>query len=239
MIDKLIIQLHTVDIEILADKCRTLMASDDYNIKLFTDGFIKKLFKCSHFMLLKVYLLPFITWLDNTILIELATACEKVDSLELLRKFIHVIDDTKPITSYPLPTFSQLIIPLDDSEYTIMAVKTIQNCSGLVLKDVKDLKLLLTSQWKITGHTLLLVAIDYHYNFVYWMIPKQVQPLLEEKLNHGLYNPRGEDVLQVFLLPNENSSVDYSHQKVVNNPFIKNPFKVNCLSSIDLKEVCS
>ena len=67
VIDKLVTQLHTVDIEFLADKCRTLMASDVHNIKLFTDSFIKKLFKCSHPNLLKIYLLPFITWLDNSL----------------------------------------------------------------------------------------------------------------------------------------------------------------------------
>ena len=69
VIDQLVTQLHTVDIEFLADKCRTLMASDVHNIKLFTNSFINKLFKCSHSNLLKIYLLPFITWFDNTILI--------------------------------------------------------------------------------------------------------------------------------------------------------------------------
>ena len=231
MIDKLIIQLHTVDIEYLADKCLTLMASDDYNIKLFTDGFIKKLFKCSHFMLLKVYLLPFITWLDNTILIELATAYEKVDNLELLCKFIHIIDDAKPITSYPIPTVSQLIIPLDDSEYTIVAVKTVESCSGLVLKDVKDVKLLLTSQWKLTAHIVHLVAIDYYYNYMYWMIPKQVRPLVENKLNQGQYDLWVKGISRICLLPNEYFSVDDSRQQVINDPF--------SFSSLDSKKVCS
>ena len=167
MIDKLVAQLHTVDMVFLADTCCALMASDVHNIKLFNYGFIKKLFKCSHPSLLKIYLLPFITWLDNSILIELATAYEKFSVLELFCKFIHIIDDTEPITSYPIPIFSQLMIPLDDSEYTMVAVKTFQNCSKLVLKDVKDVKELLTSHWELTAHALHLVAIDYHYNCMY------------------------------------------------------------------------
>ena len=220
-----------MDIEYLADKCRTLMASDDYNIKLFTDSFIKKLFKCSHSSLLKVYLLPFITWLDNTILIELIAAYEKVDSLELFYELIHIIDDTEPITSFHLPTFSQLIIPLDDSEYTIVAVKTVQNCSGLVLKDVKDVKLLLTSQWQLTAHTLYLVSIDYHYNCMYWMIPKQVQPLVENKLNQRQHDLWVKGILQIYLLPNEYFSVDDRHRQVINDPF-----NVYCHSSKDSKK---
>ena len=201
MIDKLVKQLHTVDLEFLADKCRTLMASDVHNIKLFTDSFIKKLFRCSHLSLLKIYLLPFITWLDNSVLIELAAAYEEYDTLEPLNC---LTDVTEHITSYPIATFSQLIIPLDDSEYTIVAVKTSQNCSGLILKDVKDVKDLLTSHWELTVHALHLVAIDYHCNSMYWMIPKQVKSLIESKEHHELWYGR---ISEVVMLPSNFFSV--------------------------------
>ena len=217
VIDKLTAQLYTVDIEFLADKCFTLMASEVHNIKLFTDSFIKKLFKWSH---LKIYLLPFITWLDNTILLDLVAAYEKIDIKGLFCKFINIIDDTEPITSYPIPTFSQLIIPLDNSEYTIVAVKMFQECTGLILKDVKDVKELLTSCWELTAHALQLVAIDYHYNCMYWMIPKQVRPLLENKLNEGQYDLWIKKILQIDLLPNEYFSADDGfNQQVINDPF--------------------
>ena len=200
MIDKLAAQLHTVDIEVLADKCHTLMASDVHNIKLFTYNFVKKLFKCSYPSLLKIYLLPFITWLDKSILIELVTTYETFSVLELFCKFINIIDDTEPITSYPIPTFSQLIIPLDDSEYNIAAVKTFQNCSELVLKNVKDVKELLTAHWELTAHALHLVAIDYHYNCMYWIIPKQVQHLIENRLNQGHHELWNKGISQIVLL---------------------------------------
>ena len=230
MIDIISAQLHTVDIEFLANKCCTLMASDIHNIKLFTGSFIKKLIQCSHSSLLTIYLLPFITWFDYTILIELATGYEKVDVLKLFCKFIHIIDDAEPITSYPIPTVSQLIIPLDDSEYTIVAVKTVESCSKLVLKDVKDVKLLLTSQWKLTAHTVHLVAIDYHSNYMYWMVPKQVRPLVENKLNQGQYDLWVKGISRICLLPNEYFSVDDSRQQVINDPF--------SFSSLDSKKVC-
>ena len=220
VIDKLAVQLHTVDLEFLADKCRTLMASDVHNIKLFTDSLIKKLFKCSHQNLLKIYLLPFITWLDNTVLIELAADYEEVSVLELFCKFTHIIDDTELITSYPIPTFSQLIIPLDDSEYTIVAVKMFQNCSGLILKDVKDVKKLLTSHWELTAHALHLAAIDYPCNFMYWMIPKKVQCLVENRLNQGQNELWNKGIFHIFLLSkNFFSANDHYTQQVINDPF--------------------
>ena len=217
VIDKLVTQLHTVEIEFLVDKCCTLMASDVHNIKLFTDSFIKKLFKCSHPSLLKIYLLPFITWLDNTILLELAATYEEVSILGLFCKLTHIIDDTEPIISYPIPSFSQLIIPLDDSEYTIVAVKTLQNCSELILQDVKDVKDLLMSHCELTAHAVQLVAVDYHCNYMYWMIPKQVQCLVENGLKRPQYDLW---IKEIILLPNcFFSAVDHFNQLVTNDPF--------------------
>ena len=223
VIDKLAAQLHAVDVKFLAYKCHTLMASDVHNIKLFTDNFIKKLSKCSHSGLLKIYLLPFITWLDNTILIKLATVYEKVsvlDALELFGKFTKIIDDTEPIKSYPIPTFSQLIIPLDDSEYTIVAVKTFQDCSELILKDIVDVKEFLKSHWELTPHALQLAAIDYHYNYMYWMIPKQVQYLVENRMNQEQHELWSKGIIQIVLLPsNFFSANNCFNQQVINNPF--------------------
>ena len=220
VIDKLAAQLNTVDIKFLADKCHTLMASDIHNIKLFTDSFIKKLFKCSHSSLLKIYLLPFITWLDNTILIKLATVYEKVAVLELFCKFANIINDTESIISYPIPTFSQLIIPLDDGEYTIVAVKTFQDCSELVLKDIVNIKEFLKSHWELTPHALHLAAIDYQYNSVYWMIPRQVQCLVENRLNQGQHELWSKGIIQIVLLPsNFFSANNCFNQQVINDPF--------------------
>ena len=225
-------QLHAVDIEFLAEKCCALMASDIHNVKLFTDSFIRKLFECSHSSnLLKIYLLPFNTWLDHTILRELLMAYREIVTLELFCKFNCIIDYTQPITSYPIPTFSQLIIPLDDSEYTFIATGTVQNCDKLVLKDVTDVKEFLRSQWEITNHAIQLVAIDYSYNFIYWMIPKQVQPLIENKLSQGQHNLWHRGIFMAVLLPNNLFSAD--------QPVFNNPFNVSNLLLKDSMEVCA
>ena len=235
VIDKVAAQLHTVDREFLAGKCHTLMASDIYNIKLFTDDFIKKLFKCSHFSsLLKLYLLPFITWLDNTILIKLANAYEKGIVFELLHKVTDVIDDNEPITSYPIPTFSQLIIPLDDSEYTIVAVKTFRDCSELALKDVVDVKEFLKLHWELTAHALHLAAIDYHHNYMYWMIPRHVQHLVENRLHQGQLKLWNKGIFKTVLLPN----CFYSTNCCFNQQVISDPFNVHNLPLRDSIKVC-
>ena len=223
MIDRLAAKIK-VDIEILSDKCHTLMASDTHNIKLFTDSFIKKLFKCSHSNLLKVYLLPFNTWLDNTILKELVTvAYEKDDTLKLFE----FLDDNQPITSYPIPTFSQLIIPLDDSEYTIVATETVYDCNKLTLKDVKDIKELLKSRWELTEHAIQLAAID--YKCIYWMIPKQVKPLIEA-VNQDSDGLGCNEIYVDTLLPDKFFS-KFDQQKI-GGPFIVSNFSSRCLTKV-------
>ena len=220
VIDKLVAQMHPIDIEFLAYKCHTLMASDIHNIKLFTDNFVKKLFKCSNSNFLKIYLLPFNTWLDNTILRELTSTYENTDILKFFCKFSSIIDDTQSITLYPIPTFSQLIIPLNDSECTIIATKTFQNCSQLILKDVKDVKKILMSYWELTAHAVQLAAVDYCDNFIYWMIPKQIQQLVLSKLSTGLHELWHRGIFMVVLLPQDFLSADNDfNQMEINNPF--------------------
>ena len=205
----------------IAEKCRTLMASDINNIKMFTDNFIKKIFKCPYSNLIKIHLLPFITWFDNTFLIELAADCEKIYILEQLYKFnSNTVDGNQPITAYSIPRFSQLIIPLDNSEYTIIAVKTLQDCSELMLQKVRNIEEFLRSQWGLTAHAMQLAARDYHYNFLYWMIPKQVQSLVETKLSEGQHYLWHSGIVQVALLPNYFYSIENDFDKqIINNPF--------------------
>ena len=231
----MIAHLCAVDIELIAERCCTLLAtSNNHKIKLFTDSFVKKLFKCSNSNLLKMYLLPFNTWLDNTILIELSTTYENINIFEQFCNFIRIIDDNRPITSYPIPTFSQLVISLDDSEYTLVATETVRNCNELVLKDITDVKEFLKSYWELTNHAIQLAAIDYNYNNIYWMIPKQIQLLIENKLNQGQHKFWHKEIFQVVLLPKDFFSTDNYRDRFM----INNPFKVSNLVSKDSLKVC-
>ena len=234
VIDKLAGQVPAEDTEFLVYKCRTLMASDIHDIKLFTNDYIKKVLKCSHPSFLKNYLLPFNTWFDNTVLRELAMAYEKFNILELFCNFIKTIDDTQLITSYPIPTFSQLIIALDDSDYTIVTIKTFRNCNELVLKDVIDVKEFLKLHWELTAHAIQLAAIDYHNNCMHWMIPKQVKSLIEKKLNKGQHKLWNEGIFIATFLPSNFFSADNNFsQQMISNPSIPN-FELN-----DLRKVCA
>ena len=154
-----------------ADKCRSLMASDTHNIPLFTDQFLSKLINCKSVFLLKILLLPFLSWLDHSILREMASHNDSVT--HVLTQFNSMVDINKPFTVYPIPTLSQLMIPFDN-KFTIVATKSLCNLESISLKDIVNIKATLTEQWEITEHAIHLTAICNNSNCLYWMVPKCV-----------------------------------------------------------------
>ena len=89
---------------------------------LFTKHWLRKI---KSLFLFKIYLLPFITWLDYSILKKLVMSSGSQDALKLLNLFDYKIHSycIQPIGSFPIPPPSQLTIPLDDSEYTLLAME--------------------------------------------------------------------------------------------------------------------
>ena len=148
------------------------------SIPLFTEKSLQRFLNCKSGFYFKIFLLPFITWLDHSILNELISASGSDIANRLLDQFDCKIDKSKSVTSYPIPTPSQLMIPLDDSEYTILAVKS-YNCQNITLHQIEEIKLLMTKSLKVSDHVFQLLAIHSKDSYLYWMIPKCVVSLIQ------------------------------------------------------------
>ena len=159
---------------------------------LFTEQWLKKV---ESLFLFKIYLLPFITWLDHFILKELVVASGSEDAQQLLNLFDSKIDTycTQPITSFPILSPSQLMIPLDDSEYTLLAMKFCHPSRGdntqgmIILQDVVDIKLIMKHKWEMSSHdicSIQLVAVHTKLELLYWMIPKSLVKVIKSNLVH-------------------------------------------------------
>ena len=174
LVDEIILLLSAAD-EIsfdFANKCHSLMASNTHNIPLFTESFVNKLTNCKSVFLLKVLLLPFLSWFDHSVLKKLASESDSVT--DLLTQFDSLIDTNKPITAYPIPALSQMMIPLDD-RFTIVATKSFScNIESRSLKDIMNIKATLIRQWEITDHAMQLIAVCTKLNYLYWIVPKCV-----------------------------------------------------------------
>ena len=191
-----------------------LSAAEKLPFDLETYGSINPLFteqwlgKIVSLYLFKIHLLPFMTWLDYSVLKELVKASGSEDAQQLVNLFNSKINSywIQPITSFPIPPPSQLMIPLDDSEYTLLAMEfclTSQEdttqCT-IVLQDVMDIKLTLKCQWQINSRDVCsfqLVAMNTKLKFLYWMIPKR----LVEIINSNLVHEWRSGIIKMTVLP--------------------------------------
>ena len=198
LVDKLMLMLSTTEKLPfdLFNMCRDLNACD--SISLFTPKCLQRFSNCKSTFCFKISLLPFITWLDHSILNELVVASGSVAAKQLLDQFDCKIDKSKSVTSYPIPTPNQLMIPLDDSEYTILAVKSYNCHDDITLYQVKEIKLLMTKSLKVSDHVFQLLAI-HDKAYLYWMIPKYVVSFIRCNLksNHELL----QNALTISILP--------------------------------------
>ena len=135
---------------------------------------------CKSFDLFKMHLLPFITWLDHSILNDLVVESGSKDALELLNLFDSKIISycNHPITSFPILTPTQLMIPLDHSEYSLLAMKFHPPTRGdathgmIILQDIMNIKVILKNKWEINSYEIQLVAVHAKLELLYWMISK-------------------------------------------------------------------
>ena len=186
---------------------------------LFTE---KHLQKVKSFNLLKIYLLLFVTWLDHSILNELVVASGSEDAQQLLNMFDTKIDsyNNQPITSFPIPPCTQLMIPLSDSEYTLLATKINPPSQGgttqgmILLQDVKNIKLILKHKWKISSHDIQLVAVHTQLHLFYWMIPKRLVEVVES----NMVSDWSSGIIMMAVLPTN------FHSLQENSEMFKGPF---------------
>ena len=191
----------------------------------FTELWLKKINNCKSLYLFKIYLLPFITWLDHSILKELVAASGSEDAQQLLNLFDSKIYSysNQPITSFPALSSSQLMIPLDDSEYTLLAMKFFPPSQSnstqgvMTLQDIMDIKLIMKRKWKMgSHHEIQLVAVHTKLATLYWMIPKSLVEVIKSNLVHDWKS----GIIMMAVLPVNFRSLEN------NNENLKGPFSL-------------
>ena len=211
----------------LTEKC------GDFNPP-FSKQYFKNICECKSFNLFKMYVLPFITWLDHSILNELVVESGNKDALELLNLFDSKIDSycNHPITSFPILSPSQLMIPLDDSKYTLLAMKfhpptrSDTTHGMIILQDIMNIKLILKHKWEINSHDIQLVAIHAKLELLYWMISK----CRVEAIEGNLVPDWKSGIIMMSVLPANFHSLQSNCETLIN----KGPFSsLNFLSQDD------
>ena len=237
VLDQLSLLLLSADMtHHITTECHTLLACKDPQTPLFSEHFIAKLISNKIPVLLNILLLPFVTWFDHSILRKLVLATQNKEAVQLLDKFDSLVDCNQPLT---VPAPSQLIIPLADSDYTLVATKCDINTQQLTIKHVSDIKTTLLTQWGITEHAIQLIAIHVDYNVLYWMIPESVAPLIENHIDADQYELQKSGIIRSAILPKQ-SLFDQYRRDVTDTSLFSHLSVSNAYPSVStVRRVCT
>ena len=207
LIDELIANMFTANVAMLVDKLSNLMASDVDHF--FDVSLIKKMKNNPYPFLFKIYLLPFVSWFDHAILIELVESSDVKEAIHLIKQFDSSIDYDQPITSC-IPEFSHLIIPYkgDESEYTLLVTKHFNKGHNVVVIDLLNIKQELTLCLGITHYATRLVAMDSKLSYLYWIIPRKIHPVIKDRMKHDQQQLLDKGIIVVGILSYNNVSDD-------------------------------
>ena len=197
LIDQLEELLQSYDYGMMMEQCRSLMASDYNDIKLFTSDQMKSFSWYNNAILLRKLCL--FTWSNCSILRTLVGYCSK--ALKLLDMFESNLDPLNLVACYPIPCLSSDMIPSDTSTYTILAVRCYKELYWCTLQYVYDVESVMIEKCDITQHCLQLLAVRSDPTILYWTIPKCVVDLINTNVplhSESLYS-RG--ILEVLVYP--------------------------------------
>ena len=212
LIDKLILHLFTADVIMLVNSLDKLMANDAHNIPLIDASLIERMKNKPYPFIFKIYLLPFMSWFDHSILRELVKSSKVKEAIWLVKRFDLYIHCNQPISSC-LPEFSHLIISNKGEEtgYALLVTKHFnKRHNEMVMRDLPSIKKELTSHWKITHHALHLVALHKALNYFYWIIPGKLSSLINKR-DQELCN---KGIMIVAILPDNCLTDESSLQNI-------------------------
>ena len=109
----------------MMEQCRSLMASDQYDIKLFPSDQMKSFSWYNNATLLRKLCL--FAWNNCSILRTSVSYCSK--DIKLLDKFESNLDPLKSVACYPISCLSSDMIPSDTSTYTRLAIRCYKDWS--------------------------------------------------------------------------------------------------------------
>ena len=188
--------LQTSNSQIILEQCKSLMASHDHDIALFSNEYLRSLKQCSLVPEILQKLSPFFMWSNHSVLIAVVEACNNPEATMLLQQFDSQLDLSLPITEYPVPQPYPSMAPYDTSTETVLAVKLNTELSRFSLQQFFELQCLIQKHFQITEHSMQLMAAKSSLGILYWMVPKCIAHLINSKImqDPGVHGSRVQEL---------------------------------------------
>ena len=144
---------------------------EEQQVKLFSDSYIKSLNKITSTVVILRSLFLYSSWYDFSVVEELVKECNCFEGFYLLDWFNLRIDKTLPISHYPLPTPSSLMIPVESSSHFVMTTRYREKLFTLL--HITELKSFLLHTFKIKSYACILLGVA-SPETLYWLLPNSV-----------------------------------------------------------------
>lgn len=198
-------ELLQSELNLLTETCKSLMASEVHGINLFSTTCMENLNKYDNAVSLLRCLCFLFTWSNHSVLRALISFSSK--AVQLLDEFDFSLDPFNTIASYPIPSFSQDMIPSETSEYTVLAIRCNKELWQCSLQYVFNLQSSIVDKCDITQHCLQLLAVKSDPTVFYWTIPKCVVELVKSNtLQHCEYL-YSQGILELIVYPKQSLAI--------------------------------
>ena len=179
--DNIIYLLQTFDPKQIIKIVANFVISDTLNqqVKLLSDDYIKSLNKIPSTAMLLRGLFLYSSWYDFSFVEELVKECDCSEGVNLLNWFFCRINKTLPITYYPLPTTSSLMIPNKSSSHFVMAMRYTEK--PFILSHITILKSFLLRIFKVKSYACILLGVA-NPDILYWLLPNSAFIIICKKL---------------------------------------------------------
>ena len=143
------------------------------------------------------------TWNNHSILRALLEACDCQEGIKMLDDFESKIDANQPIELFPIPPPSMKMAPSLSSAYTVLSIRHVYDQDELTsLQHVHDVAAVMIEKFDISSHALQLLAARATPLMLYWMIPKNVVPLISKAVNEHLDFLKDNGFSEITIYPN-------------------------------------
>ena len=145
------------------------------------------------------------SWIDYGLLEDVVRVSNSKEASRLLDRFKSELADLQFSSSITLPSPCSKMLPADEQPHTILTLTMDCKLFECTLRSLSELKLKFSNSCGLTRHALLLVAakqVSVTTTIFYWLILKQIVPMICTKILTNLSKFRSEGILEVSVYPN-------------------------------------
>ena len=166
--------------------------------KLFSENYIKSLNKSTNTAVILRRLFLYSNWYDHSLVKELIKGLNCFEGVNLLDWFYNRINKTLPISYYPLPTPSALMIPDKSSFHFLLVMRYIEK--PFIFSRIVVLKSFLLQIFKIENYACILLAMV-SPDILYWLLPICLHTIVCKKIQEHLDYLYTKGITEIAISP--------------------------------------